>query len=71
MHVVTFLGIVFSTGNMITCWTCFKMVVMGYLLAFLLAAMPLLGFGNYEVEPFGLSCTLDWIAKDRGKRIKK
>ncbi len=47
------------------------MVAMGYLLAFLFAAMPLLGFGKYEVEPFGLSCTLDWIGKDTGKLILK
>lgn len=46
------------------------MVAMGYLLAFLWAAMPLFGFGNYDVEPFGVSCTLDWVANDKGKLTK-
>ncbi len=59
-----------QTGSRVTCWTCCKMIAMSYLLAFILAAMPLLGFGNYEVEPFGLSCTLDWIGKDRGELIQ-
>lgn len=43
------------------------MITWSYLFALVWAIAPLLGFGNYEVEPFGLSCTVDWIAKNKGK----
>lgn len=47
------------------------MIAVGYVVALFWAVLPLVGFGNYGFEPYGLSCTLDWVAKDRGKLLKK
>ncbi|CAL8080116.1 unnamed protein product [Orchesella dallaii] len=56
-------------GNQITCWTSCKMIGWGYLFALVWALPPLIGFGSYGLEPYGLSCTLDWIAQDIASRI--
>ncbi|KAF2348931.1 hypothetical protein FHG87_020314, partial [Trinorchestia longiramus] len=31
-----------------------------FMFSFGWATIPLLGAGDYDVEPFGTSCTLDW-----------
>ncbi|ODM97999.1 Opsin-5 [Orchesella cincta] len=45
------------------------MIAWGYIFALVWALPPLIGFGNYELEPFGLSCTLDWVARDQASKI--
>jgi len=55
-----------ASGNKITCWTSYKTIAWGYIFALVWALPPLIGAGNYGPEPYNLSCTLDWIAKDLG-----
>lgn len=37
-----------------------------YSVAFLWAILPLFKVGEYSFEPFGLSCTLNWLAVSTG-----
>lgn len=56
-----------NSGSRITCQTSVKIIALGYVVALLWAVMPLIGFGSYDVEPYGLSCTLNWMSNDTGK----
>ena len=35
------------------------------------ALLPFLGWGGYNVEPYGTSCTLEWTRFNNGKWILK
>ncbi|CAL8080132.1 unnamed protein product [Orchesella dallaii] len=58
-----------ARGNKITCWTSYKTIGWGYIFGLVWAVPPLIGFGNYGFEPYGLSCTLDWVARDNASRV--
>ncbi|XP_050410195.2 opsin-5 [Patella vulgata] len=48
-----------SVKLMTWCHVCLSIVCI-HLYAFLWAVFPFLGWGRYDVEPYGISCTIDW-----------
>ena len=48
-------------------WT--RIVFPIYVYSLIWALLPLFGWGGYEVEPYGLSCTLAWGHPDLGNGI--
>jgi len=56
-------GVYFDARN-----TCL-LILFIYVYSAVWSLMPVFGIGGYEVEPFGLSCTLDWNAPDLSGRL--
>ena len=46
-------------------------IAMIYIYSLAWACFPFFGWGGYDVEPFGLSCTLAWGKPDQGNPQKK
>lgn len=59
-----------SSTLTITRRTSWQVMFACYATAFLWALLPLAQIGGYTFEPFGLSCTLDWLAVSTGNLLK-
>ncbi|XP_062611455.1 rhodopsin, G0-coupled-like [Saccostrea cucullata] len=43
-------------------------IVLTWLYAFLWSTFPFIGWGKYGIEPFGTSCSIDWMSKSEDTR---